>query len=309
MRFSRKYINNGRTLSELNQLMDTMSASVPQSGATGMPFVLRSGDILNPGNTLQGKKVVFTRGIEHDVSGIQPLVEAGAEVILFPVLKFSVLPIPDVIRMQLRQKVYDYIVLSSVNAVTFFFGALTASELAELHEVRFVAIGEKTAGALKQHGFSVWHQGTGKSAEALLQEIASFDCQGKQFLLPGSKIGRTELFDGLLAIGALPERVFTYDTIAPLKNEISEIISYVEQSVIDCFLFTSPSAFDNYCSLLAVRDTEAYFSQSLVAAIGTTTAEHVCASGIPLVLIPERPKLLELSHSIIDFYNNNEMKK
>jgi uroporphyrinogen-III synthase len=289
--------------------MDKMSTEVPQAGTEVMPFVLRSNEIVNPGNTLQGKKIVFTRGIEQDISGIQPLIDAGAEVILFPVLKFSALPIPDAIRARLRQKFYDYIVLTSVNAVTFFLSALSESEFSELHEMRFVAIGEKTAGALAKHGFTVWHQGTGKSATALLQEIASLDCQNKQFLLPGSKIGRTELFDGLRAIGALPERVFIYDTIAPAKNEISDIIRYVEQSVIDCFLFTSPSAFDNYLSLLAVAEPETYFSQSLVSAIGTTTADHLCKSGIPVVLLPEQPKLLELSQSIIDFYNNNEMKK
>lgn len=99
--------------------------------------------------SLQNKKVVVTRSEAQSAEFCSLLADAGAIPIAFPAIKIVPLP-PEPLIKALQQRIYDWLVFTSVNAVNFYFAADPPNH----RPAKIAAVGTATLAALEQNGVS-----------------------------------------------------------------------------------------------------------------------------------------------------------
>ena len=266
-------------------------------------YILRNDPAVGSNLPLYGKRIVLTRAVEQSVDSTKDLLENGAEIVLFPAIEFERMPVTQKVSEQVASNYYDYIIFTSANAVKYFFDQLpeTVHPGREL-TAKCISIGEKTSKVLATYVSNVFYVGKAGTSVEFLAELSQFDFAGKNILLPASKIARTELPDGLKALGANAELIHVYNTIEPHKEKLTEIISDIRVNGADCFIFTSPSTFANFISMMEINSPGDFFTHSLIAAIGRTTADYICSRGVSTAIVPSKPGMAELTKAIITFY-------
>lgn len=252
---------------------------------------------------LWGRRIVLTRAIEKSAESAKDLLENGAEIILFPAIEFTPLPIAKEVSARVLANHYEYIVFTSATAVKFFFEQLPGADSeSDALTAKCISIGEKTSRELAKYVSNVFYVGLAGTSVEFLAELQQFDFAGKNVLLPASKIARRELPEGLEAMGAGVDLIHVYDTITPQKEKLTEVIAEINRQEVDCFVFTSPSTFVNFMSMMDITAPEDFFNHSLIAAIGRTTADYICSRGVSTAIVPSKPGMAELAKAIITFY-------
>ena len=139
------------------------------------------------GLPLFGKTVVVTRP-EHQAEGfIEQLLERGAEPFLFPVIDMvepdDAGPLDNAIK---NLAVYDGVIFTSVNGVTWFMKRLAAHNLdiRELKDKRIYCIGPRTEQAVRDLGVRVDTVPEEYVAESLVESLGLENLKGKCLLLP-----------------------------------------------------------------------------------------------------------------------------
>ncbi|MCE1188483.1 MAG: uroporphyrinogen-III synthase [Ignavibacteria bacterium] len=263
-------------------------------------FIMEFEQVKSP---LAGKRIVITREAEQGAASIQALLDTGAEVISFPTVKFVPIPFPDVITQNLQRKFYDFIIFPSQNAVTMFLKQIP-EELHILHQyAKIVAIGEKTALHLSELGISVHFTPSKYNAETLVDELRSM-MAGCHILLPSSDIAREDLSIGLGQTGAHINKLIVYATQIPDRRTMLHEIGLVNNTRIDCFIFTSPSTFNNFLTIVQPVNVVNFFNRSVVAVIGPVTGSAVRAAGVQNLVLPEKSTMESLLEAIIEYYED-----
>ncbi|MGH7504719.1 MAG: uroporphyrinogen-III synthase [Longimicrobiales bacterium] len=237
------------------------------------------------------------------------LAREGAEVIRAPLVR--ILPPAD--EAPLRAAAagldpYDWIVFSSVNAVTRFTEAArtgtvatdppvpeerrlrspgqapvagSAGDAAGRERRRVAAVGPATAAAAKAAGFTVAavpELQVGSAVAGALQSIAPL--AGSRVLWPRAAAARRELADALRAAGARLDEVEAYRTELDTAMAVT-LAQSVARGEVDALTFTSPSAIRAYAA-----GGGSVVAATVVAVIGPTTAAAARAAGLPVHLEP-----------------------
>ena len=201
--------------------------------------------------TLHGLTVLVTRPA-HQASGFQHLLtEAGAQVLLFPVVDVCQ---PDDLRVASAQFAdlsrYDTALFISANAVAFGLKLLDALQQQHLQAMTLGAIGKKTASALQQRGFTVqWVPATGFTSEDFLALSQTQALAGRRILIFRGSEGRELLADTLRERGASVDQVAVYQRICP-KVEASHLKQHHEQRQLDIIAVTSSEGILNLLVML-----------------------------------------------------------
>lgn len=232
---------------------------------------------------LRGQRIVVTR----DASGAKALGEElerlGARPILFPVIELVPLPTNELAAAIENWESVDWVVLTSGNAVRFFFRYLE-SRRRSLSWPKVAAVGSATARLLEEtYHVSVEHVPAKFTGEQLVAGMG--DLTGQRVLLPRSRIGRPEVVEMLHARGAEVTEIPIYDTIQATPGP--EVLAALRDGV-DVITFASPSGVRNFLQIVekegVPRET---VTGARIACIGPTTAQAAQEQGLVVDIMPD----------------------
>ena len=285
---------------------------------------------MSPENTLSGKRIVITRspGQGEDLRA-ELSRGAGAHVIELPCVEFRELEETNELdRVIGRLGEFGWLFFTSQNAARFFARRARALGLnfARLPEPRprVAAIGPATAEAAKAEGFPVDfvpHAGTGRSFAGnftdCVRSVAGMEVKnpavgfvhgaaGLKVLVPRSDIalrdrGAADWMEALRAEGAEVVAVPAYRTCMP-ESLAGPQLERIRREVVDCFIFASPSAFENFAKSVGPDDLQRFASASALAAIGPTTASAIRAAGVRCAIESAEPNAKSLIEAIGKYF-------
>ncbi|MCB8959825.1 MAG: hydroxymethylbilane synthase [Ardenticatenales bacterium] len=241
---------------------------------------------------LAGKRVVVTRSVSQAGALADRLEAAGAQPLVFPVIRFEPLP-PEPLQAALGQiEKYEWLIFTSVNAVEFFLAAYGGQPLP-----RVAAVGEATTTRLQNRGIPVAYVPATFTGEALAHGLGALT--GRSVLLPRACNGRPDIVAALQAAGAVVDDIPLYETVPaePTVEALAELARGV-----DMITFTSPSSVRNFVSLVSGTAVEGAVAGATVACIGPSTAAEAEALGLTVAIVPEQYTIDDLIAAIEEHY-------
>jgi uroporphyrinogen III methyltransferase/synthase len=242
------------------------------------------------GGALAGTRVVVTRARAQAAPLVSALVEAGATVIELPVI--AVADPPDggaALRTEAaRADTYDWIVLTSSNAVDRFVGLLRDGRA--LGRARLAVVGAATARALADRRLVADLIPDEETADGLVHampDAPSGDGGPRRVLFPRAVGARDVVAPGLWRKGWEVTEVDAYRTVAAAGGDqgIGEDELDVASSA-DVITFTSPSTVTCYVELAGRRATP-----PVVACIGPVTADAARHAGFHVDVVAAEPSV------------------
>ena len=245
---------------------------------------------------LAGKRVLVTRSRHQATALSDQLRQAGAIPVELPVIEIVPSTSGELDAALDRIEQYDWLVFTSVNAVT-----IVAERLNEVGSVQVAAIGDATAAALVECGFAVDLVPDEFVAEAVLQSLVERGVAGKRFLLPRAEIARNTLPEGLRKAGAIVDVVAAYSTRLPASVD-QNVLDAILAGDIDIVTVTSPSTVRNLLTLIGGELP----SGTTVVCIGPITAEAARKAGLPVDIMAGEYSIPGLVQALIQTGENVE---
>ena len=201
---------------------------------------------------------------EHQAGNLCNLIEQRNGVaVRFPVLEIVPTDELNSVKWTLDHLDFDWVVFISRNAVNFALQA-NNGKITRNEGVRFAAIGQSTAKALKNAGIKVdLTPKLGFNSEALLMEQEFQQVNGFTFLIVRGQRGRGYLADKLRERGAKVEYLEVYKRILP-EVDIEPIIARLNCHGVNVITATSGEALINLVDLLGKEIKSALLSTPLV---------------------------------------------
>jgi len=257
---------------------------------------------------LFGKRVLVTRPKEQAAELVELLERWGAEAIEAPLIR--IVPLDDYAMLDgvaARSGEFDWMVFTSVNAVSAFMDRLFASPLdvRALHGVHLCAVGPATAGELERHSLKVDLVPAEHRAEAIVQAMAEqVRLQGARVLLPRADIGREVIADELRKKGADVTEVVAYRTVAtdPERDGEPDVYGLLLQGKIDVVTFTSASAVRSFVKMVGAEPAADLLRTTVVASIGPVTAEAAAQLKIQTTIMPDQYTVPALAAAIAEYF-------
>ena len=241
----------------------------------GAPHLLRAAPEERP---LAGVRVMVTRALEQAGAFVAALKDAGASVVMCPVIAIEPLAVPEDFLARLPG--YDWVVFTSVNGVERFFGLL--GDARPPAAVQMAAIGPQTAGRLAMYGARAAVVPARFVAEDLAEAFPEAAIRGRRMLLPRARGSRDVLPERLRERGAQVDVVEVYHAVPP-PNLPARLHSLLHAG-LDVVTFTSSSTVRNFADALAGEPIPAGVR---VACIGPITAATARERGLSVAIIAE----------------------
>lgn len=251
---------------------------------------------------LQGCRILVTRAADQAAALSDALAARGAEPVVIPTIRIVA---PDSYA-ELDRAIgglgtTDYLVLTSVNAVDFFFSRLAALgvDTAQLAGVQIVAVGPKSAVALSTHGLRadlVPEDYRAEGVVALLKERVA----GKRVLYPRAALARELIPAELAKAGAEVVAPTAYASTRP--EDAPEQLGQALAEGLDLLTFTASSTVDNFTALLDPATLERA-RQVPVASIGPLTTATAEKHGFKVVVEPDRSTLDDMVKAIEKYFS------
>lgn len=234
---------------------------------------------------------------------------SGATAIAFPTITIEPPSDPEALHRAMRSGPYDWVVLTSTNAVTALEAARrelgTDRNPWPAPGTRLCAVGPSTAAALEGAGLPpdiVPGEFVGESVlEALLEADGNLD--GRRILLPRAAEARDVIPDGLRAAGAAVDVIEAYRTVPVEADDeagrrlAERLAGRLAAGKVDMVTFTSSST---------VRAFRAMFGSelggSLIAAIGPATSATARESGYEVAVEAEEYTVSGLVRALESYY-------
>jgi uroporphyrinogen-III synthase len=163
------------------------------------------------------------------------------------------------------------------------------------------AIGETTAGALREAGYTVDIVPETFTSAGLVDRLDGA-VAGARVEVARSDHGSAVLLDGLEAAGAYVHETILYELIRPEGAGVST--ERAAAGTLDAALFSSSLTVEHFLAAADDRDCReaavAGLNESLVGAIGPPTAETAEAAGIEVDLVPETADFEVLAREAVD---------
>ncbi|AWB29639.1 uroporphyrinogen-III C-methyltransferase [Clostridium botulinum] len=226
---------------------------------------------------LFGRNICITRTKEQAKELKVQLLDLGAEVT--EINSIEIKNTEDNLKSYLSKlKEYDYIALTSVNAVKIFFDYLIKENI-DIRNInaKFAAIGPATSEAIRIRGIMPSIKSKHFVAESLFEEMRKHIQKGDKILVPRSKDARPFLVDALRKEGCTVDEVHIYGTLCGQ-------CTYTERfENADTVLFTSPSTVKNMISMVGIDSIK----EKSIIAIGPITAAELDKNNIECSICDE----------------------
>jgi uroporphyrinogen III methyltransferase/synthase len=226
------------------------------------------------------KRILVTRPSAQANDFAMKLRAAGFEPIFFPVIEIR--PMENNIALERawsKLECYDWIVFTSVNAVTVVFDQFENHPLP-----RVAAIGPKTAEALQTLGITPDFVPEEYVAESILPGLG--DLRGKWVLLPRAEIARKALPEAIVAAGGVAHEISVYKTL-PVQPDSDGLVAL--KSGVDWITFTSPSTVQNFVETLRGQKMDPFqlAGKPKIACIGPITEQAALDEGFEVNAVAE----------------------
>ncbi|MHB1697624.1 MAG: uroporphyrinogen-III C-methyltransferase [bacterium] len=328
-------IQEGTTLNQkvATGTLSTIASEVEKKGLKS-PLILIVGNVVKLRNTLNwfekrplsGLKVMVTRGEGQAGTLAEKLKKLGAFVISLPlirVLKDSAnIDKTKIGNAISRIKDYDYLIFTSANAVSAFFGHYFSKgmDARALSGKKIISVGKVSSEELKKYGIVPDIVPAESSQAGIIDALKDSTLKGKKILFPQAlKINR-ELPDFLVSKGAILENLPVYETVIPdesamAMNEIFNSLKKTGKNIglpdnfdLSSFVvtFTSYSTAENFAN--ALEDIKKGLLKKVIgsgikfASIGKKTAEYALGFGIKSDIISKDVNIDSLVEEIVSFY-------
>lgn len=227
--------------------------------------------------------VLVTRAAHQAAALVGPLESLGAQVIVAPAIE-TVDPADWTPADAAIDEIaaYDWIVLTSANAVDRFLARLSSrgKGAGALAHARVAVVGPATAGRLQEAGVEVALMPTDFRAEGLVEEFKAAGAgPGWRVLVPRAEKAREILPEALREAGVRVDVVPVYRTVPAVPDPA--VIERLRAGEVDVVTFTSPSTARHFIAWLesAGLDARAVMDRIAAASIGPVTTEALVARG------------------------------
>ena len=232
------------------------------------------------------KRILVTRPRAQADSLVDRLRAAGFEPIYFPVIEIR--PIENNVALDKaldKLNCYEWVVFTSVNGVEAVFDKFSPLFLGESVEVKFAAIGPKTAEALKARGITPDFVPEEYVAEAILPGLG--DLHGKWVLLPRAEIARQALPEAIVNAGGTAHEIAVYKTL-PVQPDPEGLAAL--KLGVDWITFTSPSTVRNFVEIIRQQKLDPFklTGNPKIACIGPITECAAKNEGFEVDLVAEK---------------------
>ncbi len=253
---------------------------------------------------LFGKAVVVTRTRAQASDLVDRLSAMGAECLEYPTIRVTPphdwSPLDAAIE---RLDTYDWLVLTSVNGVDFFFERLfeRGKDVRALHNVRTATIGPATAKRLRDFGFHSDIVPSTYRAESIIEAFTKEAMDGKKVLLPRAKEARPILPIEVRKMGATVDEIAAYQT-EQVTDNVDLLINRLEERTVDLVTFTSSSTVKNFKAALPPDKFETLMEGVKVASIGPITADTARELGLHVDIEATEYTIPGLCQAILGHY-------
>ncbi|WP_255194827.1 uroporphyrinogen-III synthase [Halorarius litoreus] len=188
----------------------------------------------------------------------------------------------------------DYAILTSKTGVEL------AADAGWIPTGELCAIGDSTAGQLREHGYEVDVVPETFSSAGLVDRLEA-EVEGARVEVARSDHGSDVLLDGLNAAGAYVHETVLYRlTRPPASGESAELAASNE---LDGALFTSSLTVENFLDAAEERGVReaavAGLNDAVVGCIGVPTSETAEARGIEVDVVPDEADFEALARAVV----------
>ncbi|MFH2093854.1 MAG: uroporphyrinogen-III C-methyltransferase [Pseudomonadota bacterium] len=257
---------------------------------------------------LFGKKIIVTRARAQSSSMVSTLDKLGAQCIEIPTIRIDAPKDLSPLKKAIDNiKDYDWLVLTSVNGVKYFFDTLfdMGKDVRVLGHLKFACIGPVTKERLQEYGIISDILPDTYRAESVVDAFSSVEIKGKRILLPRAKKARTILPEELTKMGAIVEEVIAYET-SLCEDGKQELITLLENKEVDAVTFTSSSTVSNFMSLLESKDAKTLLKDVVTASIGPITSDTARSLGIEPDIEAQDYTIQGLTDALLAHYDDNK---
>jgi uroporphyrinogen III methyltransferase/synthase len=254
---------------------------------------------------LAGKRIVVTRAVEQSGELVRALESRGAQVVLFPMIRFA--PPEDwgpVDRALSRRNDFSAVLFLSANAVRYVF------ERCRHLAVKFApgdapgpfiaAVGPATAQAIIDEGSRADYVGRDRTGELLVRELRP-QLENRAVLLPRSDRRDAALSLALRDAGVRVTEIVAYRTMMPEARD-EQLAEQIRHAEVDVIVFASPSAVRNFAVIVGADHVKKISKRVQFAAIGRTTAKALRDARLPVAIEAEESSAKGLADAIARFY-------
>jgi uroporphyrinogen-III synthase len=213
---------------------------------------------------------------------------------------------------ELQNRQVDYVLFMSVNGVRYLLSCCESlgeySEVkSSLNQIFVVAVGPKTANALKKHDITVDLVPEQYSSEGLIPSLKEQGVSGKSIWIPRTSDANPVLATGLASLGANVHELYVYESLLPSSSGLhSQFLECMRQRKIDAIIFGSSSSATNLFKMLRRLVSEKELKEVLnpltVVAIGPITAKTLHNLGIHVDLVPQKYLFEDALDSLANFF-------
>ena len=237
---------------------------------------------------LCGKKIIVTRAADQAGEFSALLTARGATVLECPTIRLVEPESWQLLDLAIRNlSGYNWLVLTSVNAVRYFFQRMETLGLdaRALAECRICAVGPKTADEIRLFGIRPDLVPADYKAEGVVEEFSRLDLQDIRILYPCADKARDIIPRELRRLGAHLDNPVAYRNIFPERLP-PETLFALEKRSVDCITFTSSSTVQNLAAMLGEEMMLDMLKGVVVASIGPITSKSCRALGLKVDIEP-----------------------
>ncbi len=249
---------------------------------------------------LADKVFISTRPPETGDTLPDLLTAEGATVLSLPMIEIK----PSVLKQDGKAIIkqlgsYDWLFFTSRNGVVHFFKLLIdltgGSELPSTLKV--AVVGSKTASELEYYGYSPAYSGRKHgSAEMAAEFQLIHQPKNRKILLSLGDLADDTLKSQFEADNQV-DRIDVYETCKP-QHVDPMVIKRISDGLYDLILFTSPSTFNHFASLVDIS----LLGQLKIASIGSTTSKAILEAVYEPLLTANMSNAEGLTASIIKYF-------
>ncbi|MEP6912840.1 MAG: uroporphyrinogen-III synthase [bacterium] len=258
---------------------------------------------------LTGRTVVITRAAAQADEFVLELEKYGAQVIACPTIEIQELDDYRLLDEAINHLYgYDWLILTSANAVKYFFKRLNAlgHDASSLDDLKVCVIGSATAESIGTFHVHVDLIPTEFKAEGIFSALKRFiggvdAFNGLNVLLPRASVARDFLPKALEAAGARVDVVPVYRTTLPPDLDRGRVAAMLTGGA-DCIAFTSASTVKNLARLFDTQDLGAVLAGVTIACLGDITAQTAADFGLKVDILPMQPTIPFFARAIANYF-------
>jgi uroporphyrinogen-III synthase len=234
---------------------------------------------------LAGRRVAVTRAREHAPELAGRLTALGAEVLELPLITIA----KEVDKHALADVLaelggYDWIVFTSANGVRYFFEEFHRifDDIRALGLLRFAAVGDATAAAIRAQHLRIECQPKTATGEALAEElIATGSLDSAKVLVITGNLNRDVLVKKLEEARAIVDQLQVYKT-EKTNLAADPVAADFRGRGADAVLFASSSSVQSFVDQAVALKLAKEAKRPLAGSIGPQTSETMKKVGMPV---------------------------